>query len=463
MSSESGSTDVAVAVRDLGKSYRIYAKPQDRLRQAFWRHRRRFYEEFWALSDVSFEVRRGEALGVIGRNGSGKSTLLQILAGTLTPTAGEAQVQGRVAALLELGSGFNPDFTGRENVFMSGAILGMPRRALEERFDAVAAFADIGDFIEQPVKTYSSGMYLRLAFAVNAHVDADLLLIDEALAVGDAAFQVKCMTHMKRLLKRGVAIVLVTHDVQTVRSFCEQVVWLEQGSVHGAGAPLEVTSRYMQFLFGDQAPAASSEAGASGTVARSSGSGAVESAGWSERPASHPHRVLSELDGRRELSRWGSGELRVDGVAFDNGDPECTSVFQHGDRLHLELRVRAMRDVQSEDVGFGFSLRNTKGLDIITYTTYDAGLRFPPLRAGETIRLAFEIDNSLAPGDYVLILSAEEVVQTERRYFDFVENAAVFAVVASFPIFSVVRPPIEPLWVECPSGAERRTHVRPGF
>src|SRR5271170_3493027 len=212
--------DIAIRVSSLSKCYHIYDKPADRLKQTLLRGRRQYYREFWALKDVSFEVRRGEAVGIIGRNGSGKSTLLQLITGTIKPTTGEIEANGRIAALLELGSGFNPDFTGRENVYLNGAILGLTKRQIDERFDQIVRFADIGPFIDQPVKTYSSGMVVRLAFSIAVHVDASILVVDEALSVGDVAFQFKCLHHLESLLERGVTILLVSHDVQLVKGYC---------------------------------------------------------------------------------------------------------------------------------------------------------------------------------------------------------------------------------------------------
>ena len=191
-----------IRVENLSKCYQIYDKPQHRLWQGLFRGRKQFFREFWALKDVSFEVRRGETVGIIGRNGSGKSTLLQMICGTLTPTSGTIDVRGRVGALLELGAGFNPEFTGRENVYMNGSILGLTREEIDARYEDIVAFADIGQFIDQPLKTYSSGMYVRLAFAVIANIEADVLVIDEALAVGDAFFVQKCMRFLRRFLEK---------------------------------------------------------------------------------------------------------------------------------------------------------------------------------------------------------------------------------------------------------------------
>jgi lipopolysaccharide transport system ATP-binding protein len=263
------SSDVAIRARGLSKCYHVYETPRDRLKQfvlprlhgitePFCRRvlrrpapKRNYYREFWALKDISFEVRQGETVGIIGRNGSGKSTLLQMVCGTLSPTGGTVETTGRVAALLELGAGFNPDFSGRENVYMNASILGLTQQEIDERFDAIAAFADIGDFIEQPVKTYSSGMYVRLAFAVVANVDADILVIDEALAVGDAFFTQKCMRFLRRFREKGT-ILFVSHDTTAVINLCDHALWLDEGCARHAGTAKEVSEAYLASFYDDQ-------------------------------------------------------------------------------------------------------------------------------------------------------------------------------------------------------------------
>lgn len=249
-------SDLSIKVEDLSKCYQIYDLPQDRLKQFIIPGLQRsigvapkqFFREFWALKDVSFEMKRGETIGIVGRNGSGKSTLLQMICGTLHPSSGKVQISGRVAALLELGSGFNPEFSGRENVYMNGAVLGLSHDQITQRFDAIVDLADIGDFIEQPVKTYSSGMMVRLAFAVIAHVDADILVIDEALAVGDAFFTQKCMRFLRNFMKTGT-ILFVSHDTSAVRSFCNRAIWLEKGRVLKQGEPKEVCDAYLEAFY----------------------------------------------------------------------------------------------------------------------------------------------------------------------------------------------------------------------
>lgn len=269
------SSDTAVRVLDLAKGYQVYGRPQDRLKQLVWGARRQFFEEVHALGGVSFDLRRGETVGVVGQNGSGKSTLLQLLAGTLTPTRGSAEVYGRVAALLELGSGFDAEFTGRENVYLSGAILGLRHADIAARFDAITAFADIGAFLERPVKTYSSGMYLRLAFAVAVSVEPDVLLIDEALAVGDLRFQIKCLERMRDLQQRGVTILLVSHSVEQVRRFCQRALWLDKGRLVMDGPAASVTDRYVEYMTAlngnGHSIAAAQAAHGFGTVARIGG------------------------------------------------------------------------------------------------------------------------------------------------------------------------------------------------
>lgn len=248
--------DIAIRVQSLSKCYHIYDTPRDRLKQFVLPRMRRmagkahkqYFREFWALKDVAFEIKKGETVGIIGRNGSGKSTLLQMICGTLTPTSGSIQTNGRIAALLELGSGFNPEFTGRENVYMNASVLGLSNEEIDARFDEIVAFADIGEFIEQPVKTYSSGMMVRLAFAVIVHVDADILVIDEALAVGDAFFTQKCMRFLRKFMGNGT-VLFVSHDTGSIKNLCNYAVWLEKGQVIQEGTPKEVCELYLEAFY----------------------------------------------------------------------------------------------------------------------------------------------------------------------------------------------------------------------
>ncbi len=256
------SEKIIIQVKNLSKAFEVYDKPEDRLKQMLMPRLRSllglkdhcYHQKFWALNDISLEIFKGQTVGIIGQNGSGKSTLLQIITGTMSPSSGTVSVDGNIAALLELGSGFNPEFTGRENVYMNASLLGLSRRETDEKFDYIAGFADIGEYLEQPVKTYSSGMMLRLAFAVQIAVETEILIIDEALAVGDARFQLKCFKRLEEIKAKGTTILFVSHATDLVRSFCDHCLVLEKGKNVYWGDAKTATIKYLQILFPDQEP-----------------------------------------------------------------------------------------------------------------------------------------------------------------------------------------------------------------
>ena len=239
------SNNLVISVSDVSKVYHLYEKPQDRLKQILWKKSGNPNDEFWALREINFDVKKGETVGIVGRNGSGKSTLLQIICGTLTPSQGHVYRQGRLSALLELGSGFNPEFTGRENIYLSASILGLSKGEIDNRFDKIAAFADIGQFIDSPVKHYSSGMFARLAFSVSVHVEPEILIVDEILAVGDAAFQRRCLSKFYEIRDRGCTILFVSHDQYQVKSVCERALYLKEGRQVMFGPASKVIDQYM--------------------------------------------------------------------------------------------------------------------------------------------------------------------------------------------------------------------------
>ena len=242
------SSNIAVQVNGLGKAYRIFRAPPDRLKQMLWRGRKKFYEEFWALHPITLSVKKGECVGFLGKNGSGKSTLLQMIAGTLEPTHGNCSVSGRVSALLELGAGFNPEFTGRENVILNGALLGINSDEMEQRLPSILEFSELGDFIDKPVKMYSSGMFVRLAFSVAIHVEPEILLVDEALSVGDAAFQYKCLRRIDELRGKGMSILFVSHDTAQVRKVCDRAIWIDSGNMILQGDAVTVADAYDSYM-----------------------------------------------------------------------------------------------------------------------------------------------------------------------------------------------------------------------
>ena len=309
------SSEFAIKVENLSKCYQIYAKPRDRLRQLIYPRVQRlarkqvnqYFREFWALKNVSFEIKKGETIGIIGRNGSGKSTLLQLICGTLNPTNGSIQTQGRIAALLELGSGFNPEFTGRENVYMGGSILGLSQAEIDERYDDIAAFADIGEFINQPVKTYSSGMYVRLAFAVNIMSKPDIMIVDEALAVGDMAFQSRCLTALTRIQQNGTSILFVSHDIGSVKSLCSRGVYLEQGHPKAIGAAGDVAESYIRdtrdLMNTDYSQLSAAHKNTTGNIANKPVSLEVESV--------TKFKISEDFAKRVALFRYGTGSAKI--------------------------------------------------------------------------------------------------------------------------------------------------------
>jgi lipopolysaccharide transport system ATP-binding protein len=350
--------EIAISVHGVGKMYRIYDHPQDRLKQMLWRGRRMYGREFWALRDISFEVKKGETVGIVGRNGSGKSTLLQIIAGTLNPTEGVVDVYGRVAALLELGSGFNPEFTGRENVFLNGSILGISREEMQQRFDDIAAFADIGEFIEQPVKLYSSGMVVRmvvrLAFAVQAFVPKEILIVDEALAVGDMFFQAKCMAQIKRLLDDGITVLFVSHDTGAVKSLCRRALLLDHGQMIENSTADIVAERYYSLKVRSEQPIL-------GTIDRQADG--LDRDGDTEYPDT-AFMPSADFLKRATFQRLQNGKAHFLNVQLlDQYGSEVVQV-EYDQKVTLRLAIQVTADI-SDRLAFGYHIRDSHGVDLV--------------------------------------------------------------------------------------------------
>lgn len=366
------SSDISISVKDISKSFEIYAKPVHRLLQMLFAGRRCFYREFKALQNIDFDVRRGECVGIIGRNGAGKSTLLQIIAGTLRSSSGSCTLSGRVAALLELGSGFNPEFSGKDNVFLNAAVLGFSREQTEARYQEILDFADIGDFIDQPVKTYSSGMLVRLAFAVQVMLDPDVLIVDEALAVGDIFFQQKCFARLKKLTSQGTTILFVSHDIALVKSLCSRAVYLKEGKLAAFGPAAEVCDMY----YNDTTlPAADVSCGTN-----------------CENNTGMPplFRIDSEME-KRITERSGSYAVKV--TAFDFYDMQGRRISDCfvGDRIKLVISFTAPRDIPA-GAQIGVLCRNERGYDVFATNLVNFNLFLPALEAGSKGVVSWEFD-----------------------------------------------------------------------
>ena len=441
------SSDFAVKVENLSKCYQIYDKPHDRLLQMLTRHRKKFYREFRALEAVSFEVKKGETVGIVGRNGSGKSTLLQMICGTLNPTFGSIATNGRVAALLELGSGFNPEFTGRENVYLNASVLGLKKEQIDERFDAIAAFADIGDFIEQPIKTYSSGMAVRLAFAVIAHVDADILVIDEALAVGDAFFTQKCMRFLHNFMKIGT-ILFVSHDTGAVANLCSRAILLDQGKVTKIGTPKEVCEVYLATLYENELNSA--KVGGSAAITFGQDESAIEyrDARESLINSSTLRNDIEVFRFNSEQSEFGTGSARIVSVRFLDSEGNPLSWFVGGEGVILEIRCVSHKEMLRPIVGFQFKDRLGQVLfSDNTFLTYR--LNSKSVREGAEIVARFEFRLPILPsGDYSVSPAIAEGTQEEHVQHHWVHDALMIRVHSTSVHFGLIGLPMKNISLE---------------
>ncbi len=427
------SSDFALQVQNLGKCYHIYRRPRDRLLQFVCRGYRRFYREFWALRDFSLNVKKGATIGVIGRNGSGKSTLLQLICGTLTATTGVIDVAGRVAALLELGAGFNPEFTGRENIYMNAAILGLSRRAIDDRFDALVHFADIGDFLDQPVKTYSSGMYIRLAFSVAVHTDPDILVVDEALAVGDIRFQAKCFRKFDEFRDAGRTILFVSHSTEQIVRHCSEAVLLEEGRILLHGDPKTVSNHYLDLAFGVKQEHADltppPPIGINALAAPPDDARVPPPIVASAAPPQSLPALFNQPPGRYESRpaynpheyRWGSRTAQIVDFVLQSPAGLHVNRIDSADELLLHVRVCFIRDVARPI--YGIYIKSPDGVTIAGFNSRDLQPRAPfaPRFPGDDIIVTFAFRPSLNTGDYFLSLGVAEdilgeVVPLDRRY-----------------------------------------------
>jgi lipopolysaccharide transport system ATP-binding protein len=440
------SSDLVIGVANLSKIFRTYERPKDRLIEGLYGlaarmcpvpalkaklrvRAERCSRKFWALNNVSFEIRRGQTVGIVGRNGSGKSTLLQIICGTLAPTAGSAQLNGRVAALLELGSGFNLEFTGRENVFLNGQLYGLTRKQIEERYDDIVAFADIGDFVDQPVKTYSSGMLVRLAFAVIAHVDADVLIIDEALAVGDAFFTQKCMRFLRRFMQNGT-ILFVSHDMSSVKSLCSHAIWLEHGQVLKAGSPKEVCDAYLEAFYEAQQ--------GKSTTTRLKSDARFNSASVTARD--QRLKFINQTQLRNDLqlfefdpnaSSFGTGDAQIVDVRFLDEDGRPLAWVVGGEEVILSVVASVHRPLSSPIVGF--YVKDRLGQTLFgdnTYLSYvDSAIE---CGEGEELEARFQFQMPILPkGDYSVCVAIAEGTQEIHKQLHWIHDALVFKSVSS--------------------------------
>lgn len=388
-------------VENLSKQYRIYERPGDRLKEVLSRGRLRRHREFWALRNISFEVGAGTTVGVIGPNGCGKSTLLQIIAGTLPPTHGDAWHEGRIAALLELGAGFNPEFTGVENVYMNASLLGLTRRETTKLFPEIERFAEIGTFLNQPVKTYSTGMYVRLAFAIAANINPDILIIDEALAVGDAVFQHRCLRRMKELQERGTTVLLVSHDAAAIRALCTRAILLNAGQVVADGRPVDVLNCYQKIIMEREE--------------------AYHASSTTDTPDNG--QIFLNSNQLTFTYRHGDGSAEIVGAELADGANRQVEIVETGEPLTVRVAVYFHTDV--EEPVIGFLIRNRHGIHAYGTNTKEQQIEFGLVKRGSTLEVAFAFNCCLGVDEYSISLAVHS--QAGQAY-DWLDGVRFFKV-----------------------------------
>lgn len=404
--------EVAISLKNVSKCYKRYAHPVERLKEILLPGKSRS-EEFWALRDINLEVFEGETIGIIGQNGSGKSTLLQIIAGTLMPTTGEVQVNGRVSALLELGSGFNPEFTGRQNVFFNGQILGLSVKEIEAKFDDIAAFAEIGDFLNQPVKTYSSGMVIRLAFAVVANTEPKILIVDEALAVGDAKFQARCMKRIRQLKEQGVTIIFVSHDSSSIKMLCQRAALINYGRMLDTGSPKEVINHYIALL-----SAKSTEIDDIAQIAS-----IEKNPIFSETTFVEKDNNSIEKSQNHRVYRHGNRLAIIHNVKVTNFNNVKTTKIETGGVFKIEVELHAKAALS--DLIIGISLKNLMGLVMYGTNTKVMNFQLPSLTKGQNIVVIFQVPCNFNKGVYTVTVGLHS---EEGLSYDWIEDMLVLEV-----------------------------------
>lgn len=404
----------AVELNNVTKVYKIYDNPNERLKEAVHPFKKKYHSEFKAINDISFTIRKGQAIGIIGKNGSGKSTLLKMITGVITPTSGSIKVNGKIAALLELGAGFNPDLTGMENIYLNGTLMGYSKAEMDERLDDITSFADIGDFINQPVKMYSSGMFARLAFAVAINVDPDILIVDEALSVGDIYFQAKCITKMKELSEKST-VLFVSHSMDTIKSFCDTALLIDKGQMVEIGPVKRVAQIYENIInqeIADMKRVQSLDLLVSnGEVERSSLLLLEEDPAFAKR--------ANEFRSGTGDARFIRADLLVDG--------EVVSQVPFGEMVTLRLLVQYYKDINSEGT-IGYMVRNHTGVDVFGMNIYNKAKLVPKMKAGAILEVNFNFRNLLSESGKYTVSIGLKPKPFEPLYLDSVSIAVVFEV-----------------------------------
>ena len=428
--------DIAIKIKDVTKLYKLYDKPTDRLKESLGLTKKQKYKEHYALHNVSFNVKRGECVGIIGTNGAGKSTILKIITGVLNPTAGEVAIDGRISALLELGAGFNMEYTGIENVYLNGTMIGFSKEEIDAKLQDILDFADIGDFVHQPVKTYSSGMFVRLAFAVAINIDPEILIVDEALSVGDVFFQLKCFKKFEEFKKQGKTILFVSHDLSSIERYCDKAILMDHGRNVAEGRPIDIINKYKKIMTGmtvaemeeqenlrkekiEASDAESKKAGAENSKTENEslvtsdveGDSKNESAVTSDVRGDSFKRWRDYLEVNPNLDEYGDGAAKLIDFGLFDEDGNITTTILKGSRFTIRSKVEFKEDV--DDPIFTYTFKTVKGQDITGTNTMFEKVSVGKASKGEIYVASFEQEMNLQGGEYLLSMSCTSFVDGE--------------------------------------------------
>ena len=410
--------NLAISVQGVSKIYKLYDKPIDRLKEAVSLTHKSYHRDFFALSDISFDVKKGETVGIIGTNGSGKSTILKIITGVLSPTTGTAEVSGNISALLELGAGFNSEYTGLENIYMNGTMMGFSRQEMERRMDDILRFADIGDFVNQPVKTYSSGMFVRLAFALAINVDPEILIVDEALSVGDVFFQAKCYRRMEEMMKNGTTILMVSHDMGSIIKYCDKVVLLNRGHFVAQGEAGKMVDLYKKIL-----------ANQTDELAEALIEEKKEALGLPVEATVSDKRMKDRMNLNPEVQEYGDGRANFEDFGTLDARGNVTNLLLKGEMFTIRERVRFHAPI--ENPIFTYTLRDKKGTDITGTNTLFEGTEIKPVKDGDVYTVSFRQKMNLQGGEYLLSMSCTGYENGEHVVYHRLYNVLSLTVISN--------------------------------
>ncbi len=415
----------AITVKDVTKIYKLYDKPIDRLKEALNPFHKEYHKKFYALNNLSFEVKKGETVGIIGTNGSGKSTILKIITGVLTPTTGEVEVNGVISALLELGAGFNMDYTGIENIYMNGTMMGFSKKEMDAKLQEILDFADIGDFVYQPVKTYSSGMFVRLAFALAINVEPEILIVDEALSVGDVFFQSKCYRRMEEIRQKGTTILMVTHDMGSIIKYCDKVVLLNKGNFVAEGAPGHMVDLYKKILAGQM------EGLEAAKDVDSDFSGENAEKEQKEKTYQLPHGKLMKdsLTINSNRTEYGDGRAEIYDLGLFDQRGNLTNLLLKGEEFTIKEKIRFAAPIQSPI--FTYTIKDKKGTDLTGTNTMFEGTDIKPVKAGDEYEVSFTQKMTLQGGEYLLSMSCTGFEQGEHTVYHRLYDVANITVISN--------------------------------